>query len=160
MKFRFYQLYYLLAAVSLIVAMCGVAGRCIADNGAVYTINNFSLLTPDGTTSYSVVALGVVLVVAVLVDAFGLFVSLFNNFELQKRSSILSMLLLTGYYILYALYVFLIIYSDETLLTLNLDDIAIFLPFVALIFNFMAFSSARRTEAQILAKASGFRLRD
>lgn len=160
MKFRFYQLYYLAAVVLLIVAMCGSVLSVVAPSGATYIINNFSLLKPDATVSYSVVALGVVLVVATAVNLFGLLVSLFSNFELQKRTSILSMLLITGYYILLAVYVLIVINSDEALTTLNLDSGGVLYPFTALVLNFMAFLAARRTEAQILAKASGFRLRD
>ncbi len=159
MKFRFYQLYYMLAAVLLVVAMCGSLLHVLAPSGATYTIGNFSLLKPDGTDSYSVVALGVVLVVAVAVNAFGLFVSLFSNFELQKRSSILSVLLLTGYYILLLVYVLLVINSDEELTTVSLEA-AVMYPFTAIVLNVLSFLSARRTEAKILAKASGFRLRD
>lgn len=159
MKFRFYQLYYILAAVLLVVTMCNSLLHVLAPSGATYTIGNFSLLKPDSTDSYSVVALGVVLVVAVAVNAFGLFVSLFSNFELQKRSSILSVLLLAGYYILLLVYVLLVINSDEELTTVSLEA-AVMYPFTAIVLNVLSFLSARRTEAKILAKASGFRLRD
>lgn len=159
MKFRFYQLYFVLAAVLLVATMCGNLLGVLAPNGATYTVGNFSLACPDGSTSYSVVALGVVLIVAVVVNAFGLLVSLFSNFELQKRSSILSVLLLTGYYILLLIYVLLIINSDEVVTTLSLEA-AVMFPFTAIVLNVLSFLSARRTEAKILAKASGFRLRD
>jgi hypothetical protein len=39
-------------------------------------------------------------------------------------------------------------------------QIAMLFPFIALVLNVMSFMSARRTEAAILARASGFRLRD
>lgn len=159
MKFRIYQLYFIAVVVLLIVTMCNRLGYILSSNGDIYSIYNFSLLKPDSTVSNSVVALGVVLIVATVANLFGLFVSLFNNFELQKRTSILSMLLIAGYYILYSLYVFAIIYSDETLVTFGLDAASLF-PFTALVLNFLTFLAARRTEANILAKASGFRLRD
>ena len=108
----------------------------------------------------SVGSAGVVLVVATAVNLFGLLVSLFSNFELQKRTSILSMLLITGYYILLSIYVLIVINSDDALTTLNLESCGVLYPFTVLVLNFMAFLAARRTEAQILAKASGFRLRD
>ncbi|MBQ8271000.1 MAG: DUF4293 family protein [Bacteroidaceae bacterium] len=160
MKFRFYQLYYVLAAVLLIVAMCSNLLYILAPDGATYTLGNFSLIKPDGSASYSVVALGVVLIVAVAVNLFGLFVSLFNNFELQKRSSILSVLLLTGYHILLLLYVLLVINSDDNLATINFAEAAVMFPFTAIVLNVLSFLSARRAEAKIIAKASGFRLRD
>jgi len=160
MKFRFYQLYYLLSAVLLVVTMCGTLLHMIAmDSGATYTLGSFSLIKPDGTATYSVVALGVVLIVATLVNAFGLFVSLFSNFELQKRASILSVLLLTGFYILLAVYALLVINSDEAVTTISLEAEIMF-PFTAIVLGVLSFLSARRTEAKILAKATGFRLRD
>ncbi|MBQ8542639.1 MAG: DUF4293 family protein [Bacteroidaceae bacterium] len=159
MKFRLYQLYYVLAIVLLIATMCGSLLHVLAPSGATYTIGNFSLLCPNGSVSHSVVALGVVLVVAALVNAFGLFVSLFSNFELQKRSSILSVLLLTGYYILLLVYVLLVINSDDAVTTVSLEA-AVMFPFTAIVLNVLSFLSARSTEAKILAKASGFRLRD
>ena len=70
MKFRFYQLYFVLAAVLLVAAMCNSLLYALAPNGATYTVGNFSLTCPDGSTSYSVVALGVVLIVAAVVNAF------------------------------------------------------------------------------------------
>ena len=155
MKIRRYQLYYLLSIVLLITAMFKEVVRIIEPNGAAYMLGNFSMTKPDGTSSYAVVALGIVLVAAVLVNLFSLFVSLFNNFELQKRSSILSMLLLAGYYILLVISVALML--DAAVADLRT---AIMFPLTAIILNMMGFFAARRTEAQILAKASGFRLRD
>ncbi len=154
MKFRFYQLYYIAAAVLSVVAMCKNVLSAIMSDNATYVVSNFAITKPDGSVSRSVVALGVVLVAVALVNAFGLLVSLFSNFELQKRTSILSMLLLTGYYILLLLFVLLL---SPDILSLHT---AVMLPLTALILDMMAFFAARRTEAKILAKASGFRLRD
>ena len=39
-------------------------------------------------------------------------------------------------------------------------SVQLLFPFIMLVFNALAFFAARRTEAAILAKASGFRLRD
>ena len=158
MKFRIYQLYYIAAVVLLIVTMCNRL-YILSSNNDIYSINCFTLTKPDLTVSYSVVALGVVLIVATVVNLFGLLVSLFSNFELQKRTSILSMLLIAGFYILYVLYAFAIIYCDETLLTYGMDESTLF-PFTALVLNFLTFLAVRKTEANILAKATGFRLRD
>lgn len=158
MKFRIYQLYYIAAVVLLIVTMCGRL-YILSSNNDIYSINCFTLTKPDLTVSYSVVALGVVLIVATVVNLFGLLVSLFSNFELQKRTSILSMLLIAGFYILYVLYAFAIIYCDETLVTYGMDEGTLF-PFTALVLNFLTFLAVRKTEANILAKAAGFRLRD
>lgn len=155
MKFRFYQLYFLLSAVLLVVAMCGNVAEIIEPSGATYDVGNFAISKPDGVRSYAVVALGVVLVAATLVNAFGLLVSLFNNFELQKRTSILSMLLITGYYVLLLLFILLLL--NDASLAVKME---IMFPFISLVLGVLSFLSARRTEAAILAKATGFRLRD
>ena len=65
------------------------------------------------------------------------------------------MLLLAGYYILLVISVALML--DAAVADLRT---AIMFPLTAIILNMMGFFAARRTEAQILAKASGFRLRD
>ncbi len=159
MKFRFYQLYYIVALALLIASLFSRTGYIPTPDGSMYEINNFTLLKPDATVSYSVVPLGVVLIVTAVVNLFGFFVSLFSNFELQKRSSILSMLLIAGYYILYSIYVYIVMNGDDSLATLGLD-VGVLFPFTTLVLNFMTFLAVRRTEASILAKAAGFRLRD
>lgn len=156
MKFRVYQLYYIISIAILIAAAIVKPIFYLVDgNGGISELQNFCLLQPDGETSYVVCALGVVLVFDILVNIFGLLVSSFQNFELQKRVSILSMLLLAGYYILLLIYV--LILKDGASLT---PAVSFLFPFVALVMNTLSFLAARRTEANILAKASGFRLRD
>ena len=155
MKFRFYQLFYALSIALLVFAMFCDVVRLEEPSGASYMLGNFSLQLPDGSSTAVVAALGVILIVAALVNLFGLFVSLFSNFELQKRSAILSMLLLVGYYILLVVYVLIMI---DTAIA-DLRD-GVILPLAVVILNAMTFLSVRRTEAKILAKATGFRLRD
>lgn len=156
MKFRSYQIFYVLSAVLLTAALCvAPVMQLIEPNGATYLLENFRLVQPDATVSYVVCALGVVLSFGILTNLFGLFVSLFSNFELQKRTAILSMLLMAGYYILLLLCV-LILMEDSSLV----PNVTILFPFIALILNALSFMAARRTEAKILAKVSGFRLRN
>ena len=89
------------------------------------------------------------------VNAFAAFVSLFSNFALQKRSTILSMLLIAGYYIL--LLVYLLILTDGAAVVMLWP---MFMPLLALAAGAMTFALVRRQEAKIIAKALGFRLRD
>lgn len=155
MKFRIYQLFYVAAVALLIAALCMPVTQFIEASGATALMTNFSLQQPDGSSSYVVCALGVVLIFAALVNVFGLLISFFQNFELQKRVAILSVLLLTGYYLLLLIFSLLLIEG----VSLSLMVAAIF-PLIALVLNVMSFLSTRRTEAKILASASGFRLRD
>lgn len=157
MQFRFYQLFFVASMALLIAAMCMPVMQFTEPDGATVVLGNFSLtqLHDGALLSHAVCALGVVLIFTALVNAFGLFISLFKNFELQKRASILGMLLITGYYIL--LFVTMWVLGGDAECQMLAATI---FPFTALMLNALCFLSARRTEAKILAKAAGFRLRD
>lgn len=155
MKFRPYQLLFAVSVALLIAAICMPVVQFIESNGATTSVSNFSIVNPDGTTSYVVCALGIVLSFTALVNIFAIVVSAFQNFELQKRTAILSVLLLTGYYILLLISSLLLIEGSSIIM-----KPALLLPFIALVLNVMCFMSVRRTEAKILSQASGFRLRD
>lgn len=155
MKFRSYQLLFVTSIALLIIALIKPIINIIEPTGVTAVMDNFSYMLVDGTVSRAVVALGVVLIVAVAVNAFAVFVSLFSNFALQKRSSILSMLLIAGYYIL--LLIYLLILTDDAAVEMLWP---MFLPLIALAFNAITFVLVRRQEAKIIAKALGFRLRD
>lgn len=155
MKFRIYQLLPVLAIALLIWAMVEPIIKFTESNGAVTVMSNFKLLAADGQISRSVIALGALLIFAVVVNAFAVVVSLFSNFELQKRTTILSLLILAGYYILLLIYSFIML--DGASLEV---DLPVLFPFFGIILNSVAFNLIRREEARIIAKASGFRLRD
>ena len=155
MKFRSYQLLFVASIALLIIALIKPIINVIEPTGVTAVMDNFSYMLADGTISRAVVALGVVLIAAVAVNAFAVFVSLFSNFALQKRSSILSMLLIAGYYVLLLIYL-LILTHDAAVEMLW----PMFLPLIALAFNAITFVLVRRQEAKIIAKALGFRLRD
>lgn len=155
MKFRSYQLLFIASIALLIVALVKPVVNLIEPTGVTAVMDNFGYALADGNVSRAVVALGVVLIAAVAVNAFALFVSLFSNFTLQKRSTILSMLLVAGYYIL--LLVYLLILTDGAAVEMFW---AMFMPVLALSLNACAFLLIRRHEAKIVASALGFRLRD
>lgn len=155
MKFRFYQLLYAVTIALLVIALVKPVINIVEPNGATSIMSNFGYATVDGAVSRAVVALGVVLIAAVAVNVFALFVSLFSNFALQKRSTILSMLLIAGYYIL--LLVYLLILTDGAAVVMLWP---MFMPLLALATGAMTFALVRRQEAKIIAKALGFRLRD
>ena len=155
MKFRIYLLCYIAAIALLSVSLSMDVAGFIEPNGATAYIDNFKHVAADGSESYSVIPLAIVLIVSVVVNLFAAFVSLFSNFVLQKRSSILSVLLLTGYYIL--LLVYSLILADGVSTDMYLS---FFLPLIALSLNVAAFMLVRRQEARIIAKSLGFRLRD
>ena len=124
-------------------------------DGAVSEMTNFKYTAADGEVSRSVIALGILLVFTAVVNLLGLIVSLFNNFELQKRITILTMLLFAGYYLLF--FVYTLILSGDTSMAI---EVPMLYPFMSLTLNLFAFLLLRRCEAKIIAKALGFRLRD
>lgn len=155
MKFRSYQLFFVAAVALLIAALCMPVMLFIEPSGATFGLSNFSMQLPNGDSTYVACSLGVVLIVALLVNLFALLVSLFQNFELQKRTSILAMLLSAGYYILLLVFSLLLNEGAEPYV-----QIATLLPFIALVLDMLALLAIRRAEANILARATGFRLRD
>ena len=155
MKFRIYQLFFVVTIALLGLAMAKPLMMFMNADGTVDVMDNFALTAADGSVSRAVVALGVVLIFTALVNLFALFVSLFSNFELQKRGTILSMLLLTGYYIL--LLVYSLVYSGDATLD---AEMPMLYPFFGLTINIFALLLIRKQEARIVARAMGFRLRD
>lgn len=155
MKFRFYQLFPVCTIALLVWAMLEDIMMFTEPDGAQMLVGNFKLLSASGDSSWAVIALGAILIFAVLVNAFSLVVSFFSNFELQKRSAILSMLLLTGYYIILLV---------TSLILVSGAEIQVFfpvlLPFIGILLSVVFFKLANREEAKIISRASGFRLRD
>ena len=155
MKFRFYQLMYVASLVLTVLAMFSpVVGFTEAD-GAVAEMTNFTYTLPDGEVSRSVIALGILLVFTAVVNLLGLVLSLYNNFEMQKRVTILTMLLFAGYYVLFFVYTLILAGGASMAI-----EVSMLYPFMALTLNLIAFLLLRRCEAKIIAKALGFRLRD
>lgn len=162
MKFYIHHLYMLLAIVGLVVCMCSPAlVTFVYQDMSTVEMGNFllrsaSLASPEPVSSAMPCVLGVLLIISALVGAFTMFVSLFQNFSLQKRSAIFNMLLLTGFYIV--LLVFVLVLRVDVLHIGIAWQLA--LPLVALILTAMSFYSIRTTEAKMLARANNFRLRD
>ena len=155
MKFRFYQLMYVASLVLTVLALLAPVVSFSEPDGAVAEMTNFKYVASSGEVSWTVIALGIVLIFTAVVNLFGLIVSLFNNFELQKRVTILTMLLFAGYYILF--FVYTLVLSGDTSMAIG---VPMLYPFIALTLNLIAFLLLRRCEAKIIAKALGFRLRD
>lgn len=155
MKFRFYQLMYVASLVLTVLALLAPVVSFSEPDGAVAEMTNFKYVASNGEVSWTVIALGIVLIFTAVVNLFGLLVSLFDNFELQKRVTILTMLLFAGYYILF--FVYTLVLSGDTSMAIG---VPMLYPFIALTLNLIAFLLLRRCEAKIIAKALGFRLRD
>ena len=162
MKFYIHHLYMLLAVVALIVCLCAPSLLTfVYQDGSLVSMGNFTLHNlaageVEMTSSAAPCALGILLIVSALVSAFTMFVCLFRNFALQKRSAVFNSCLQAGYYIIVLVFVLVLRNEAEDVL-LNWQ---ICLPLVSLILTAMSFSSIRTTEAKMLARANNFRLRD
>ena len=146
---------YVASLVLTVLALLAPVVGFTEPDGAVAEMTNFKYTAADGEVSRSVIALGILLVFTAVVNLLGLLVSLYNNFEMQKRVTILSMLLFAGYYILF--FVYTLILSGGTSMAI---EVPMLYPFIALTLNLFAYLLLRRCEAKIIAKALGFRLRD
>ena len=150
MKFRFYQLFPVAVIALLVWAMFEDIAKFTEPSGAQMVMGNFKLMSHTGDASWAVITLG-----AVLVNLFSIVVSFFSNFELQKRSAILSMLLLTGYYVVLLVTSLILVCESELQVFFP-----VLMPFIGILLNVVFFKLARREEARIISRASGFRLRD
>ncbi len=156
MKFRFYQLMLVASLVLTILAMFDSVVSFSESDGAVSVMSNFKYeQLATGDVSRSVMALGILLIFTAVVNVLGLFLSFYTNFEMQKRVTILTMLLHAGYYVLFLVYT--LILTDGA--SMDVKSPMLY-PFIALTLNLLAFLLIRRCEAKIIAKALGFRLRD
>lgn len=155
MKFRLYQLLLLASLVLTVLAMLDPVVAFSESDGAVSVMSNFKYELANGDVSRSVIALGILLIFTALINVLGLFLSFYSNFEMQKRVTILTMLLHAGYYVLFIIYTLLL--SDGA--SMDIKSPMLY-PFIALTLNLVTFMMIRRCEAKIIAKALGFRLRD
>ena len=146
----------LASLVFTILAMLDPVVSFSESNGAVSVMSNFKYEElATGDVSRSVIALGILLIFTAVVNVLGLFLSFYTNFEMQKRVTILTMLLHAGYYVLFLVYTLLL--SDGA--SMDIKSPMLY-PFIALTFNLVTFLMIRRCEVKIIAKALGFRLRD
>jgi len=156
MKLRLQHVCLVLSLAAVVVCLCYPLVKFVYADYTSVSMTNFQITDANGGHSYSPWALGGLLIASGLCQLFVLLISAFQNFALQKRGLILSMLLLAGYYIVFLVFA-LILRQDVKVTFPSWTSI---LPFVALMLNVMAFNAVRRTEAKIIASANNFRLRD
>lgn len=156
------RIYLILSAVALIVMSLSSFGTFISGtDGREYDFTSTSLvsLADNSVVSNMPWAILVLALLGAFIAFFTLFLTFFQNYELQKRLTIFNVLLMTG--LLFVYLAFYLFFSNE------LDAIAFnacwwvsALPVVALILNVMAFNAIRSSEAAVLKEATSFRLRD
>jgi hypothetical protein len=157
MKIEFYlhQIWLALICVLMFAGLFLPIGLLVNAEGASAELTNFRLNFIEGDSVAAMWALGVIIIIVLAVGIFELLLSGFRNFVLQKRLIVFMMLLTAGYYIPFVVYV-LLVKGDSTFS----PCIAAAFPLICLVLEFMSLHGVSKAEADIIAKASGFRLRD
>ena len=157
MKIEFYlhQVWLALICVLMFAGLILPIGQFVNAEGASAELTNFRLNFIEGDSSGALWALGTIMIVTLAVGVFELLLSGFRNFVLQKRLLVFMMLLTAGYYILFVIYV-LLLKGDASF---GPRPAAAF-PLISLVLEYMSISGVSKAEAAIIARASGFRLRD
>lgn len=140
---RIQTVYLLLAFAACILCMCMPVGNFVneAADGMYETgiLKNLWVSYSDGHHDLSVWGLFAILVVTSFFSFIGIFQ--YKRRMMQLRICTLCMLLLTGWYITYAVFTLLVL-SDWTFHI----SWAASLPLVAIILHFMAFQAIRKDE--------------
>lgn len=157
MKIEFYlhQVWLAIICVLMFAGLFLPIGQLVDAQGASAELTNFRLNFIEGDSSGAMWALGVIMIVALAVGVFELLLSGFRNFVLQKRLLVFMMLLTLGYYILFVIYVLLVKGGASFS-----PCIAAAFPLICLVLEYMTIHGVSKAEATIIARASGFRLRD
>ncbi|MBQ9386438.1 MAG: DUF4293 family protein [Bacteroidaceae bacterium] len=157
MKIEFYlhQVWLALICVLMFAGLLLPIGQLVNADGASAELTNFRLNFVEGDSKGALWALGAIMIVILAVGVFELLLSGFRNFVLQKRLLVFMMLLTVGYYILFVIYV-LVIKGDASF---GLEVASAF-PLISMILEYMTIHGVSKAEAAIIARASGFRLRD
>ena len=157
MKIEFYlhQIWLALICVLMFAGLLLPIGQLVSAEGASAELTNFRLNFIEGDSSGALWALGTIMIITLAVGVFELLLSGFRNFVLQKRLLVFMMLLTVGYYIIFVAYV-LLLKGDASF---GPRPAAAF-PLVSLILEYMSIHGVAKAEATIIARASGFRLRD
>jgi hypothetical protein len=157
MKIEFYlhQVWLALICILMFAGLLLPIGQLVNAEGASAELTNFRLNYIEGDSSGALWALGAIMIVTLAVGVFELLLSGFRNFVLQKRLLVFMMLLTVGYYVLFVIYV-LLLKGDASF---GPRPAAAF-PLISLVLEYMSISGVSKAEATIIARASGFRLRD
>ena len=148
MKIEFYlhQVWLALICALMFAGLLLPIGQLVSAEGASAELTNFRLNFIEGDSSGAMWALGVIMIIILAVGVFELLLSGFRNFVL---------LLTLGYYIIFVIYV-LLLKGDASFG----PRIGASFPLISLILEYMSIHGVSKAEASIIAKASGFRLRD
>jgi len=157
MKIEFYlhQIWLAIICILMFASLLLPVGQLVDMEGASGELTNWRLNFIEGESSGALWGLGVILTVTFAVGVFELLLSGFRNFILQKRLLVFMMLMTLGYYIILTVYVLILKGGAHFV-----PAVWAAFPLVSLILEYMSIHGVSKAEANIIARANGFRLRD
>ena len=154
------KLYLLVSAVLMaVVSQSALAEFVVQGDGLRYSLSCLKLAAGNETLSYAPWALMALAVLIILCSLFTLFLVFYQNYALQKRMTIFTMLVILGFILTYGGF-FFYYQSQLEAVASQITWWAVAVPVVVLILQFMAFLAIRKKEATVLFEASSVRLRD
>ena len=138
---RIQTVYLFLAVVCMVVGLCTTVGHFHQNGVETMAFHNLYLEVTGGVRIWSPWALFVVLVLSAVSSLLAIF--LFKKRMLQVRLTVVSSLLLIGYYIILTAFVF--VFKDRYVCDFTLNWTA-GLPAVALILDYLAFRGIMQDE--------------
>lgn len=144
---RIQSVYLLVVTILLVVAMCQPVGNFIgADGIATNVFKPLGVALADGSF-HSTWGLFSILLLSAVITLCTIF--LFRNRMLQVRMTIFSSILLIGYYVAFAVFMF-VLQNDLDAMTFQLGW-ALCLPVVSIVLNYLAFRAIYRDELMVKA---------
>lgn len=144
---RIQSVYLLVVTILLVVAMCQPVGNFIgADGIAINVFKPLGVTLADGSF-HSTWGLFCILLLSAVIALCTIF--LFRNRMLQVRMTIFSSILLIGYYVAFAVFMF-VLQNDLDAMTFQLGW-ALCLPVVSIVLNYLAFRAIYRDELMVKA---------
>ena len=141
---RIQTIYLLVVSILMIVCMCTSVGSIISADNEISAFTNLSITMADGTKDYAPWALFVILLLVAALSFGTIF--MFKKRMLQIRLTIFSIVMLIGYYLTLATFIFML--ADNASFT---PSWTICLPFVAIVLNWLAIRAIGADEALVKA---------
>lgn len=141
---RIQSIYLLVVSILMVICLCNPVASLVNGNNEISEFTNLCINMTDGTKNYAPWALFVLLLLAAVLSFVTIF--LFKKRMVQIRLTIFSCILLIGYYITLACFLFML--TEDTTFSASWT---VCLPFVGIILNWLAIRAIGADEALVKA---------
>lgn len=141
---RIQTIYLLAVTILMVICMCNPIGAIVAGTNEISEFSNLAIYLPDGTTDYTPWALFAILSIVCILSFVTIF--LFKKRMLQIRLTIFSSVMLIGYYLTFAAYLFML--TEDASFS---PSWTICIPFIGIILNWLAIRGIGADEALVKA---------